>query len=175
VEEHSSEEGYLAVLDKVNKAIVQKRVKELEKAEDKTEYKIAAEPRVKYKAKALAEVEELEAEIDVLRKYLDLVEAESKTKAKLNDAIANLDLKVLTRYKTLTETEIKSLVVDDKWMAVIEKDIKTEMERVSQALTHRIKELAERYETPLPKLSYEVGEMEEKVKEHLRKMGFVWN
>jgi type I restriction enzyme M protein len=174
VEEHSGEEGHFATLDKVNKATVQKRVKELEKAEDKTEYKIAAEPKVKYKAKALAEVEEVETEIDILRKYLDLVESESKTKAKLNDALSELDLKVLARYKTLNDTEIKSLVVDDKWMAVIEKDIKTEMERVSQALTYRIKELAERYETPLPKLSYEVGEMEEKIKGHLKKMGFVW-
>ncbi|MEX2232321.1 MAG: type I restriction-modification system subunit M [Cyclobacteriaceae bacterium] len=174
VEEHSGEEGYFSALDKVNKASVQKRVKELEKAEVKTEYKIAAEPKIKYKAKAVAEVEELESEIDVLRKYLDLTEAESEGKTILNDAIADLDRKVLARYKPLTEVEIKSLVVDDKWMGVIEKNIRTEMERVSQALTHRIKELAERYEMPLPKLSYEVGEMELKVKEHLKKMGFVW-
>ncbi len=174
VEEHSGEEGYFAAIEKVNKASVQKRVKELEKAEVKTEYKVAAEPKVKYKAEAVAEVEELETEIDVLRKYLDLTEAESKLKTKWNDAVADLDKKVLARYKALTEAEIKTLVVDDKWMKAIEKDIKTEMERVSQALTHRIKELAERYETPLPKLSYEIGEMEEKVKEHLKKMGFVW-
>ncbi|WP_276372703.1 type I restriction-modification system subunit M [Chryseolinea sp. H1M3-3] len=174
VEEHSGEEGYFATIEKVNKASVQKRMKELEKAEDKTEYKIAAEPKVKYKAKAEAEVEELETELDVLRKYLDLTETESKAKMKLSETTADLDMKVIARYKTLSENEIKTLVVDDKWMAVIEKDIKSEMERVSQALTQRIKELAERYETPLPKLSYEVGEMEEKVKIHLKKMGFVW-
>ena len=95
------------------------------------------------------------------KKYLNLIDSEAKLKATLNDAIADLDKKVLARYKTITETEIKTLVVDDKWMTTIERDIKIEMERVSQGLTHRIKELTERYEMPLPKLSYEVGEMED--------------
>jgi len=47
----------------------------------------------------------------------------------------------------------------------------TEMER----LTQRIKELAERYETPLPKQTNEVKQLEEKVSEHLLKMGFIWS
>jgi type I restriction enzyme M protein len=86
-----------------------------------------------------------------------------------------LDIKVIERYKTLTETEIKQLVVDDKWMASIERSVKTEMERISQRLTQRIKELAERYETPLPKQTTDVAELEEKVTAHLQKMGFVWS
>ena len=72
-----------------------------------------------------------------------------------------MDIKVIERYKTLTETEIKQLVVDDKWMASIERSVKTEMERISQRLTQRIKELAERYETPLPKQTTDVAELEE--------------
>jgi len=60
-------------------------------------------------------------------------------------------------------------------MASIERSVKTEMERISQRLTQRIKELAERYETPLPKQKTEVAAFEEKVNAHLQKMGFVWN
>lgn len=48
-------------------------------------------------------------------------------------------------------------MVDDKWMASIERSVKTEMERISQRLTQRIKELAERYETPLPKQTADVA------------------
>ena len=59
-------------------------------------------------------------------------------------------------------------------MATLEKNIQTEMERVSQGLTKRIKELAERYETPLPMLNNELAEMEAKVNVHLAKMGFSW-
>jgi type I restriction enzyme M protein len=59
-------------------------------------------------------------------------------------------------------------------MATLERDIKTEMERISQRLTERIKELAERYEAPLPALTNEVDVLEKKVNNHLKKMGFVW-
>jgi len=61
-------------------------------------------------------------------------------------------------------------VVDDKWMASIERSVKTEMERIIQ----RIKELAERYETTLPKQTSEVKLLEEKVTKHLEMMGFKW-
>jgi type I restriction enzyme M protein len=47
-----------------------------------------------------------------------------------------------------------------------------ETERVSQQLTQRVKELAERYETPLPRLTGQVAEMEAKVNSHVERMGF---
>jgi len=103
------------------------------------------------------------------------VDKDTQVKAKIKKALADLDRKVIERYKTLTEDEIKQLVVDDKWMTVLERDVKTEMERISQRLTQRIKELAERYETPLPKQTSDVADLEEKVNAHLQKMGFVWN
>jgi type I restriction enzyme M protein len=80
----------------------------------------------------------------------------------------------LWQYKALSVDEVKTLVVDDKWMATFEMDVKTEMERISQRLTGRIKELAERYAMPLPSLTAEVEVLEEKVHAHLKNMGFVW-
>ena len=53
-------------------------------------------------------------------------------------------------------------------------DVQTEMQRISQCLTQRIKELAERYESTLPSLGKSVDELEKKVNAHLAKMGFVW-
>ena len=79
------------------------------------------------------------------------------------------------KYKTLTELEIKDLVVNDKWMNAIGNDVKNDMDRISQRLTQRIKELATRYQTPLPDLYNEVEELEKKVNAHLQKMGFKWN
>ena len=43
-------------------------------------------------------------------------------------------------------------MVDDKWLAALDAAIHGEMDRISQALTQRVKELAERYETPLPQM-----------------------
>ena len=85
------------------------------------------------------------------------------------------DAKLLAKYPTLSEDEIKSLVVDDKWLACIAAAVQGELDRVSQTLTGRIRELAERYESPLPKLIDEVDGLAARVQEHLKAMGAVWN
>jgi type I restriction enzyme M protein len=59
-------------------------------------------------------------------------------------------------------------------MNAMETAIQGEMERISQRLTGRIKELMERYETPLPEIDNELTALEAKVNAHLNKMGFVW-
>ena len=80
-----------------------------------------------------------------------------------------------SRYPKLTVAEIKTLVVDDKWLAALEVMIHGELDRVSQQITRRIKELAERYETPLPEMTRRVAELESRVNHHLTRMGFEWN
>ena len=70
---------------------------------------------------------------------------------------------------------VKQLVVNDKWMSSIDKDIHTEMDRISQRLTQRINELAERYETPVKTQAKQVVELEQAVYQNLQQMGFVWN
>ena len=47
-----------------------------------------------------------------------------------------------------------------------------ELDRVSQALTGRIRQLAERYATPLPLMQDELAALEAKVARHLASMGF---
>jgi type I restriction enzyme M protein len=59
-------------------------------------------------------------------------------------------------------------------MAHLAAAVQGELERVSQTLAGRIRELAERYETPLPKLKDEVADLAARVEEHLVKMGASW-
>jgi type I restriction enzyme M protein len=110
----------------------------------------------------------------VLNDWLKLNTEEAEMKKKLKDAEADLDAQAYAHYPKLAEAEIKTMVVDDKWLAALDKDIHGEMDRISQALTQRVKELAERYETPLPNMVGRVAEMEAKVNHHLEKMGFAW-
>ena len=162
-EEHNAEDGYFANLDKVNRATVQKRLKEIGTIKlmpKKQTLSIAAEPEMPYGEQA------------VLEQYLQLLDKQGELSKKIKDTITSLDVKVIERYKTLTEAEVKQLVVDDKWMATIERSVQTEMERISQRLTQRIKELAERYETPLPLQTKELQLLEDKVTKHLEAMGF---
>ena len=150
-EEHGGDEGAFAELEKVNKASVAARLKEIKSDKD------------------------AKAEAAVLNDWLKLNANEAELKKKLKDAEADLDVHACARYPKLTEAEIKTLVVDDKWLAALDRDIHGEMDRISQALTQRVKELAERYENPLPKLSERVIELENKVNRHLERMGFSWH
>ncbi|MCD6367445.1 MAG: N-6 DNA methylase [Bacteroidales bacterium] len=147
-EEHSGEDGYFSELDKVNKANIQKRLRELK-----------GEPDV-------------EDEVTILKQHLELLDKQSKINKKIKETEKALDEKLYNKYPELSEEDVKSLVVDDKWMESIETAINGEIDNISQRLTNRIKELAERYETPLPVIEREVEELEKKVKSHLQKMGF---
>jgi type I restriction enzyme M protein len=80
--------------------------------------------------------------------------------------------KVAAQYGKLTEEEIKTLVVNDKWLATLAAAVQGELDRVSQTLTGRIRELSDRYATPLPQLTEEVEALAARVEEHLQKMGF---
>jgi type I restriction enzyme M protein len=108
----------------------------------------------------------------VLECYLDLLNRQTEGKRQVKEAELALDSLALARYKSLTVEEIKTLVVEDKWLAALEQAVQAEVEKANQRLTNRIKELAERYETPLPELSASVEELERKVAAHLAKMGF---
>jgi len=110
-----------------------------------------------------------------LEAYLTLIEQESAAAKKVKDAQKALDTQVIRKYAQLSEAEIKTLVVEDKWLAALATSVQSELDRVSQALTGRIRQLAERYATPLPKLTEELDVLASRVDEHLKKMGFVWN
>lgn len=150
-EEHGSEDGLLSSLDKLTAAAVKARIKEI--------------------GKSKADAEELA----VLKQWQALAEKEAELKKSLKAQELALDKLAYEKYPQLSVDEIKSLVVDDKWLSALSAAVHGEMERVSQALTQRVRELAERYEAPLPVLTNEVVALESRVAGHLAKMGFVWN
>ncbi len=115
-----------------------------------------------------------EEERKILNAYLGLLDQESEARKKVKDAQKALDAKVAARYKLLSENEIKTLVVEDKWLATLAADVQSELNRISQALTGCIKTLAERYATSLPRLNKEVEILSDKVDAHLEAMGFAW-
>jgi len=129
---------------------------------------------VKARLKDVFATSDSEDERTMLNAYLDLLERETEASKKVKEAQKALDAKVAARYKSLSEDEVKTLVVDNKWLITLMYDIQAELNRISQALTRRIKQLAERYAMSLPRLSEEAEVLNYKVREHLQKMGFVW-
>ncbi|MBL8871093.1 MAG: type I restriction-modification system subunit M [Planctomycetaceae bacterium] len=147
-EEHGGEEGLLSELEKVNKANVTARMKEIKGDKEAKE------------------------EIAVLTEWLELNTKETDLKKQVKDLESALDAKAEAQYSKLSETDVKSMVVDSKWLATIDADIHGEMDRISQSLTQRVKELAERYDKPLPVLAEQANAMESKVRALLERMGF---
>ena len=113
-------------------------------------------------------------ELVALEQYADLLEQQSGVRAKRSAAQKELDQKIQAKYPSLSEAEIKALVVDDKWMVNLTASVQSEVDHVSHTLSCRIRELAERYAEPLPTLERRVEEFGAKVVGHLKKMGLVW-
>ena len=154
IEEHTGEDGLL--VDAVNDS-----------------GKITASS-VKERLKATQSEQDSKEEREVLTSCALLIDAVSKASRTVKKEQEALDQQVLAHYATLTEAEIKELVIDDKWVASIQSAIESEVERVIQTLTGRVKELEERYAQPLPDLSQEVEAFRAKVEAHLQKMGVDW-
>ena len=100
-----------------------------------------------------------------------LIDAASKISRAVKKEQEALDGQVLAHYETLTEDEIKMLVVEDKWIASVQSAIEGEVQRVIQSLTARVQELEERYAQPLLELEIRVEGYSATVEVHLQKMG----
>ena len=158
-EEQSGEEGLLNEViegegekQKITAKAIKARVKNIERNPDCAE----------------------EGEQEALEAYSKLLDQQTDAKARLKAAQDDLEAKLDAKYPTLTEDDIKTLVVDDKWLASIKAAVQGELDRVSQTLTGRVRQLAERYATPLPQLTIEVADLAARVDGHLKKMGAVW-
>ncbi len=157
-EEHSGEEGLLAEV--------------IEREGEKQ--KITAKA-LKARLKDIGLDQDYADERQALEVYSALLDQQTDAKSRLKASQDDLEDKLDSKYPTLTEDEIKTLVVDDKWLTTIATTVQGELDRVSQTLTGRIRQLAERYATPLPQLTGEVAALAARVEEHLKKMGAVWN
>src|SRR6267143_1744959 len=98
-EEHGGEGGVFADFEKVNKATVAARLKELHGDKDAKD------------------------EASVLNDWLRLNSEEADLKKRLKDAEGALDAQAYAKYPKLTESEIKLLSVDDKWFAALDAGI----------------------------------------------------
>jgi type I restriction enzyme M protein len=149
-EEQGGDEGIFSGYDSITAVAVKERIREIGSDRDGAD------------------------ELKLLKAWLDLGNRIAALKKQIREGEAALDTLACEKYPALTQADIQSLVIDDKWMATLAGTVQGELDRVSQTLTGRIRELAERYATPLPKLADEVAALAAKVEGHLAKMGASW-
>ncbi len=150
-DEHGGEDGLLSEVvdnEKISKVAVQKRIKEIKGSTNDAD------------------------ELDALEKYLALFDKETDTKKTIKDAERDMEKKVLAKYPALSLEEVKTLIVERKWMDGLSSRVLGEVDRLSHTLAGRVIELAERYAEPMPTIVDEVVSLEKKVKGHLSTMGF---
>lgn len=113
--------------------------------------------------------------LSVANELLKLFNRDAQLKKDQKEKAIVLDNLTLKAFKELTEENVRTLVVDDKWLTNIKTSIQTEIDAISQRLTGRVKQLAERYENTLIELDEESKTLEDKVSAHLGKMGLIWS
>jgi type I restriction enzyme M protein len=148
-EEHGGEEAVFGNFDKINDKEVKSRIKEMR--------------------------QDFDDELTVLKQWQVLSEQASTLKKRIKTLDVELDAKALARYPTLTADDVKNLVVNHKWMATLGGTIHGELDRVGQGLTGRVMELAQRYGRTQSQLTERAEDMDARVADHLKKMGFTWN
>jgi type I restriction enzyme M protein len=154
VEEHSGDEGLLEEALNEKGAATKK----------------SAQARLKLIRDDPANAEETQ----VVRRVLDLIEADSAAGKAAKDTQAALDLAVFEKYDELSENEIKDIVIDDKWFAALGAAVEGELQRLTEALADRVRVLEDRYAMTVGELEDETDELTEKVRGHLLEMGFAW-
>ena len=187
-EEHGTDDGALTGLEGKNgitKRNVQQRAMELKEAiqraypegtpeNDQAKSIKRATFGDSHWTKTIRDEDDLFEELDILHDYLQIVKDAADRKKEHKQELDTFYKSVIAKYGKLTETQIKTLVVEDKWFASIRDATENEVQRLTQQLAERVKELEKRYARPLPELEREVEAFSVKVEEYLRKMGVEW-
>ncbi|WQR67602.1 type I restriction-modification system subunit M [Helicobacter pylori] len=144
IEEHSNEEGLFDGL-KINESVLKKELKNATDLEDK----------------------------QILKTALEWLEAKNKALKMKNKAYEELELKAFHQYKNLELSEIKDLIIKDKWLNSLKNALENKILKRTNALTSALNEIISSYSNSLLELDKEVKESESKVLEHLKDLGIV--
>jgi type I restriction enzyme M protein len=143
VDEHGVEEGLLEdAIDDNGKLTKKTLLDRIEQVED--------EP-------------ELQEELAALNACLRLLDAQTRARKAVKKAERDLFSRVVDSYGGLSEDEIKSLVIDGKWLKAIEAATEARVRGMSHRLTDRYEQLARRYNRTLVELEDRVSELQEQV------------
>ncbi|WQS52972.1 type I restriction-modification system subunit M [Helicobacter pylori] len=144
IEEHSNEEGLFDGL-KINESVLKKELKNATDLEDK----------------------------QILKTALEWLEAKNKALKMKNKAHEELELKAFHQYKNLELSEIKDLIIKDKWLKSLKNALENKILKRINAFASALNGIIQTYSNSLLELDKEVKESESKVLEHLKDLGLM--
>lgn len=113
-------------------------------------------------------------ERDALKDYELLSEIEETLKDKRKTKEVELVELISKKYASLKDPDVKNILIEDKWIKAIREVVEIELESTILKLSKRLSELNDRYHVTLPNIEKERGELSEKVRIHIEKMGVKW-
>ncbi|RKV15681.1 type I restriction-modification system subunit M [Helicobacter pylori] len=144
IEEHSNEEGLFYEL-KINESVLKKELKNATDLEDE----------------------------QILKTALELLEAKNKALKMKNKAYEELELKAFHQYKNLELSEIKDLIIKDKWLNSLKNALENKILKRINAFASALNGIIQTYSNSLLELDKEVKESESKVLKHLKNLGLM--
>lgn len=128
---------------------------------------------IKYRLREVINYAPLPEEtIGLYRQYINLNKQLTEAKANVKDKIAVLTKLVVAKYPDLTESEIKDMVVNDKWHTAIVGGAIDIAFSVSMDIEQQVIDLVDRYARRLSDIDASARNLESRVNSHLSKMGF---
>lgn len=143
------DEGLYEMLDKVNEANVKTA--------------IAAQKK--------GTVEADKATVKVWSDYLEKCTQKKEISKGVSSLVNGLTAKVRTKYDALAADEIRSLVVDDKWLYEFRGRSESEIKRVCESISSSVAVLNARYAKTLPTINTEIERLSSEVERYLNSMG----
>jgi type I restriction enzyme M protein len=133
-----------------------------------------AKPAISKRLKEIKNVSDLLNEEQLLTKYSLLMEKQTNLRTKIRLIQKKLDDDLRQKCSILSIQEIKDLVIDDKWLHILNNSINKEFEKIFNILAGRLLELENRYEKTLPEIENNVKLAAKEVDQHMKNMGFKW-
>ena len=110
--------------------------------------------------------------LELWEKWITINNQSKAIAKKLNSLRNELTKKVVSKYVELQPDEVRSLVIDKKWIPSLSTRFTEDMQRIVHQISADVTNLVDRYEFTLSQIDEEVAKYEAKVKSHLGIMGF---
>lgn len=128
---------------------------------------------IKYRLREVTNYAPLPKEtIDLYRQYIEINRDFVEAKSNVKNRITTLTKLVVSKYPKLTESEIKDMVINDKWHTAIVGGAIDAAFSVSIEIEQQVNDLVDRYARRLSDIDASVRNLENRVSNHLAKMGF---
>jgi type I restriction enzyme M protein len=113
-----------------------------------------------------------EADVKVWKQWLTLSNEMDELYMLLKQKRSDLTDAVVEKYATLSENDIKTLVVERKWLDNVLNSCNALMQTVTHSIANDTTALVERYKDTLVSLDDDVAKYEAEVNDYLKEMGF---